>query len=109
MNNDTKNTTKMTLGELIYTPHDKVKSSDHPHTMVLMVDSEMLPKYKKDPSIPLADVVDSFEILKYDNAGKSGTKGKPSKQELEDVFGTTRDDDIVKFMLEHGKLHGTPM
>jgi ribosome maturation protein Sdo1 len=77
--------------------------------MVLMVDKDALKKYKQDPSVPLAEVVDSFQLLKYDNAGRSGTKSKPSKQEIQDVFGTSRDDDVVKFMLEHGQLHGSPM
>ena len=99
----------MTLGELTYTPTDKLKSTDRPQTMVLMVDKDALKKYKQDPSVPLAEVVNSFEVLKYDNAGKSGTMSKPSKQEIEDVFGTSRDDEVVKFMLEHGQLHGTPM
>lgn len=31
---------------------------------------------------------------------------RPSKAEIQDTFGTTRDDDVVAFMLEHGQHHG---
>jgi len=82
---------------------------EHPHTFVLMVDSEMLEKQKKDPSIPIAEVVDSFDILKYEIPGKSGRLVRPSKRELEDVFKTKNEDDIVAFMLSNGELHGKAM
>ena len=99
----------MTLEQLTYTPQDKMTSADRPATMVVMVEEDAFRKYKKDSSsIPLTEVVDSFDIFKFDD-GKSGRLGRPSKQELEQTFGTTNDDEIVKFMCEHGQLHGKPM
>ena len=53
----------MPLSQLIYTKPDVVTSDDHPSTFVLVVDSDMFEKHKKDKSIPLANVVDSFDIL----------------------------------------------
>ena len=53
----------MPLSQLIYTNPDVVTSDDHPSTFMLVVDSEMFEKHKKDKSIPLANVVDSFEIM----------------------------------------------
>lgn len=96
----------MPLEQLTYTPSDPKTSQDHPNTMVLMVDEEMLGRYQRDKSIPLANVVDSFEVLKYAQGSRSGMLGKPSKRELEETFGTTRDDEIVEFMLQHGEIHG---
>ena len=95
----------MAIEQLTFTPQDKGTSNERNQTMVLMVDEEMLQKYKKDQSIPLAEVVDSFDIFQFDE-GKSGRLGQPSKQEIKAIFGTTNDDEIVKFMLENGRLHG---
>ena len=53
----------MTLSQLVYTKHEINTSDEHPSTFVLMVDSDMYEKHKKDKSIPLATIVDSFDIL----------------------------------------------
>lgn len=96
-----------TLAELTYTPHNDIQTSnDNPSTMVLMVHTDTFHQYEKDKSIPLAQVVDSFDIFKYQH-GRSGKLAKPSQRELEDTFGTTKEDVIVQIMLEKGKLHGT--
>jgi ribosome maturation protein Sdo1 len=96
----------MKLEELTYTPSDIKTSAEHPHTIVLLVDEEMYDRYQKDKSIPIAQVVDSFEVFRYEHPGKSGKLAKPSKQDLTDVFGFTNDDKIAAFMLEHGKRSG---
>jgi ribosome maturation protein Sdo1 len=88
--------------ELVYTVHKS--AGDHSTSFVLMVDEETYKKYKTDKSIPLAQVVDSFDILKH-VAGRSGLIEKPSKRELEDAFGTKDEDEIVKTILEKGSLH----
>jgi len=98
----------MTLEQLVYTPEEKTTSGDRPSTMVLMVNEEMLKKYKKDKSIPLAEVVDSFDVLKYE-MGSSGQLNRPSKAEIKEAFGTTNEDEIVQIMLNKGSLHGRPM
>lgn len=96
----------MTICELTYTPSDVPTSQEHPHTMVLMVDPDALKRYEKDKSIALASVVDSFTVMRYDNPGKVGKLVRPSRRELEDTFNTTNEDEIVKFMLSNGELHG---
>ena len=91
--------------QLTYTPPAKV--NEHPNTMVLLVDPDMLQKYRGgDTSIPLAAIVDSFEIFKFDTPGKEGRLAHPSKAELQSVFGTTDETKIVEFMLERGQLPG---
>eukprot|EP00527_Entomoneis_sp_CCMP2396_P005623 CAMPEP_0198148160 /NCGR_PEP_ID=MMETSP1443-20131203/40185_1 /TAXON_ID=186043 /ORGANISM="Entomoneis sp., Strain CCMP2396" /LENGTH=112 /DNA_ID=CAMNT_0043812777 /DNA_START=60 /DNA_END=398 /DNA_ORIENTATION=+ len=97
----------MAIQKLIYTDANVETSQEHPNTMVLMVEDGMYQKYKGgDKSIPLGEVVSSYKVFKYANPGKSGKLGHPSKREMEDTFGTSRDHDIVLFMLEKGKLHG---
>ncbi|KAM5535474.1 hypothetical protein V8D89_010811 [Ganoderma adspersum] len=53
-------------------------------------------------SIPLAEVVDSFEIF-WSNQGAQGLLGRPSKQQLENVFGTSKDVDVITQILNKGK------
>jgi ribosome maturation protein Sdo1 len=61
-------------------------------------------KYTEDPSsVPLVEVVDSFEIF-FSGTGATGTLGKASKQQLDTVFGTSKDIDAVSKLLELGKL-----
>ncbi|KAF8559171.1 DUF1960-domain-containing protein [Imleria badia] len=55
-------------------------------------------------SIPLAEVVDSFEIF-CSTQGSQGYLGRPSKQQLENLFGTSKDVEVVKALLEKGKEH----
>jgi hypothetical protein len=56
----------MTLAQWIYIKPDMMTSQDHPTTFVIIVDVDMRDQYKKDPSIPLAAVVDSFDVLVSD-------------------------------------------
>ncbi|KAF8414408.1 DUF1960-domain-containing protein [Boletus edulis BED1] len=63
-------------------------------------------EYKKwksgETTIPLAEIVDSFEIF-HSSQGSQGYLGRPSKQQLENTFGTSKDVDVVLAMLEKGK------
>ena len=43
----------------------------------------------------------AFEVF-WSNQGAQGLLGRPSKQQLENVFGTHRDDEVVKQVLEKG-------
>ncbi|KAI9447863.1 ribosome maturation protein, partial [Lactarius indigo] len=53
-------------------------------------------------TIPLVEVVDSFEILSS-NQGPQGLLRRPSKQELDNEFGTHVDVDVIQHILEKGK------
>ena len=94
----------MPLEQLIYTPKNST-ANEHPNTMVLMVDGEMFDKYKGDKSIPIATVVDSYQVFKYEKPGSQGQMAAPSKSELQATFGTTNETAIVEFMLANGELH----
>jgi len=56
-----------------------------------------------DTSIALALVVDSFDIFSS-GQGSQGVLGKISKQTMETVFETKKEDDAVKKILELGTL-----
>ncbi|KAF9780267.1 ribosome maturation protein [Thelephora terrestris] len=70
---------------------------------IIIVHPEELKKYKAgDTTIPLTDVVESFQVF-FSNQGNQGLLGKPSKQQLETVFGTSVDVEIIKLMIQKGK------
>jgi protein AFG1 len=71
---------------------------------IILVNKEEYTKWKDgDRSIPLVEVVDSFTVL-HSGQGSQGLLGQASKQQQEAVFGTSKDDEVVKFMLEKGTL-----
>ncbi|KIK67772.1 hypothetical protein GYMLUDRAFT_154528 [Collybiopsis luxurians FD-317 M1] len=53
-------------------------------------------------SIPLTEVVDSFQVFHSDQ-GNQGILGKPSKSQLENEFGTSKDVDVVEIILKKGR------
>lgn len=63
-------------------------------------------EYKKwkegDTTVPLADVVDSFQIF-HTGQGTQGILGKVSKQQLDTVFNTTNEDEAMKILLQKGR------
>ncbi|KAF0021343.1 hypothetical protein F2P81_026404 [Scophthalmus maximus] len=86
------------LSKVIYKPDSQ--STDE---YVVVVDTE---EYKKwlagDTTIPLAEVVDSFEVL-HSGQGPQGILGKPSNQQLDTIFGTSKDIDVVTKILKEGR------
>ncbi|KAJ7640629.1 ribosome maturation protein [Mycena rosella] len=73
----------------------------------VIVNSEEFKKWKEGGvSIPLADVVDSFQVF-FSGQGAQGLLNKPSKQQLDTVFGTNKDVDVVTIMLEKGREQGS--
>jgi hypothetical protein len=71
---------------------------------VVFVDSvEDLHKWKRDSSIPLTQVVAGWKVLTTHHQGAQGIMETPSKQNLENEFGTTADEEIVKKILTHGE------
>jgi ribosome maturation protein Sdo1 len=95
------------LAQLVYTPQHPSTSNEHPHTFVAWVDEDLYYQRQRDASIPLAQVVDTFTVFRYDLPGMSGQLERPSNRELEETFGTSKADELLQYMLEHGELHGT--
>ncbi|KAF9569274.1 DUF1960-domain-containing protein [Agrocybe pediades] len=85
------------LTKLVYKPD--TQSTDE---YTIIINPEEYKKWKNgDTSIPYAEIVDSFEVF-HSNQGSQGILRRPSKQQLDTVFGTTKDVDIVEFMLKNG-------
>lgn len=86
------------VAKVVYKPDPN--ASD---VFLVVVDPVEFKKWRDgDKTIPLVDVVDAFEILSS-NQGPQGLLRRPSKQELDNVFGTHDDVDVIKHILEKGK------
>jgi len=66
----------------------------------VLVYAGMVEKWRKDKSIPMVDVVDSFAVFR----GRKGEADHPAKGELESEFGTSNNDSVVTQILEKGEL-----
>ncbi|KAF8165580.1 ribosome maturation protein [Crassisporium funariophilum] len=80
------------LTKVIYKPDSQ--STDE---FMVIVNPEELKKWKNG-----ADVVDSFTVF-HTGQGSQGLLRQPSKQQLDTVFGTHKDVDVVKIILEKGR------
>ncbi|KAF8640017.1 hypothetical protein AX17_001261 [Amanita inopinata Kibby_2008] len=86
------------LSKIIYKPD--TQSTDE---FIVIVNSPQYRKWKAgDTTIPLADVVDSFAVF-HSGQGSQGLLGKPSNQQLDTVFGSTKDIDVVTTILAKGR------
>ncbi|KZT06410.1 DUF1960-domain-containing protein [Laetiporus sulphureus 93-53] len=87
-----------TLSKVVYHP-DPTTTDEY----TIIVDPAEYKKWKEGgTSIPLTEVVDSFEVF-FSNQGAQGILGKPSKQQLENDFGVSRDVDVITQILEKGQ------
>lgn len=59
--------------------------------------------YDNCRTIPIVEVVDAMKVF-HTEQGAQGMMTAPSKQQLDSVFGSTKMDDAVLYILEHGEL-----
>ncbi|KAK4186443.1 ribosome maturation protein [Podospora australis] len=72
---------------------------------VVMVDSaDDYQKWHNDKSIPLAQVVSSFQVFTTNRQGAQGRLDMASNAVLENEFGTAKEDEAVLQVLEKGTL-----
>ncbi|KAF1955390.1 putative RNA binding protein, partial [Byssothecium circinans] len=82
------------------------KGSDDDY--IIFVDSvKAFEEWRKDSSIPLAQVVSGWKVFVTHKHGNQGVLDTASKQQLESEFGTSKDDDVVKAILEKGTVQET--
>jgi hypothetical protein len=58
-----------------------VYKGEHDHFIVIVESEDIVAKWKKDSSIPLTEVANSFDI--FTGNGAQGILERPSKQQLE--------------------------
>ncbi|KAI9856702.1 MAG: hypothetical protein M1824_005285 [Vezdaea acicularis] len=84
--------------------HYKGKEDDF---VVFVDDAQAVKAWKEDSSIPLAQVVSGFKIFITHKHGAQGILDAASKSTLENEFGTSYDDEVVKVILEKGDIQET--
>ncbi|KJX94629.1 shwachman-bodian-diamond syndrome protein [Zymoseptoria brevis] len=83
----------------------KVHYKGNNDDFIVIVDSVQAVKdWKKDSSVPLAQVVSSFKVFVTGGHGNQGILDGASKGSLESEFGTSNDDEVVKQILEKGSI-----
>ncbi|PGG97137.1 hypothetical protein AJ80_09731 [Polytolypa hystricis UAMH7299] len=71
---------------------------------VYIEDPETVQKWKKDRSVPLAQVVSGWQIFVSHRQGAQGIHDSASDGMLDGEFGTTREEEIIKQILEKGEI-----
>ena len=79
---------------------------------------EAVTKWRKDSSIPLVDVLDSYDIFVTNKHGSQGVLDRASKSQIENEFGTyschgvaadirTKNEEAILQILKEGKVEET--
>ncbi|CAG8624097.1 2146_t:CDS:2 [Acaulospora morrowiae] len=79
---------------------NKEKSSDE---FVIFANPNMIEKWREDKTIPIIDVVQSFQIFEY-HGGHTGHASQPTASQLSTMFDTTDKTEIIKEILENGVI-----
>ncbi|CAJ0642133.1 15879_t:CDS:2 [Entrophospora sp. SA101] len=83
------------------------KSNDSHEEFFVFGNPDLVLKWRKDQTIPLVDVVQSFDVYETVNGGNQGIAGRPSKQRLENTFGTSDTTQVITHILQHGNVHNS--
>ncbi|EDU47639.1 SBDS domain containing protein [Pyrenophora tritici-repentis] len=82
------------------------KGSSGDQFTVFIESEEMLKKWREDSSIPMTEVVAGWKILVPEH-GKQGILNTASKSQMENEFGTSNEDDVVKKILKEGSVQSS--
>jgi len=84
--------------------HFKGKEDDF---IIMAESSDAVKKWKNDKSTPLVDVVNSFDVFTTHKHGAQGQLDRASRALLDNEFGSSKEDDVVKQILEKGEVQET--
>ncbi|KXS08958.1 hypothetical protein M427DRAFT_64989 [Gonapodya prolifera JEL478] len=72
---------------------------------VVYANEGMTDKWRHDKSIPLVDVVQTFDVWIHRTGSTTGVAERPSKGELDGTFSTHRvDSEVIPYILEQGTV-----
>ncbi|CAG8519859.1 3229_t:CDS:2 [Ambispora gerdemannii] len=83
------------------------KGPSHREDFFVFGNADTVLKWRTDKSIPLIDCVQSFDVYETANGGNEGMTGRASHQQLEQCFGTSDPEEVVKQICEKGIIHNT--
>ncbi|KXN72291.1 FYSH domain-containing protein [Conidiobolus coronatus NRRL 28638] len=84
------------------------KSDESKDLFVYVEDTELLNKWKHDSTIPLAQVVQAFEIYETENGSHTGKATAASKSTISNALGTDDLDKAIKKIITEGELVKAP-
>ncbi|KZF24239.1 shwachman-Bodian-diamond syndrome protein [Xylona heveae TC161] len=86
-------------------PQTKVHYKGQNEDFIVFVDDrEAVLNWRKDKSIPLAQVVSGWKFFKTHKHGTQGVLDGASKGDLQNEFGSDDDDTVMKAILEKGDI-----
>ncbi|KAI0135433.1 shwachman-Bodian-diamond syndrome protein [Daldinia grandis] len=92
----------MTKGEATQVKvHYKGKEDDF---IIFVDDIETYRKWKNDKSVPMAHFISAFKIFVTHKQGAQGQMDGASKSTLENEFGVSNEDEVIKKILESGTI-----
>ncbi|KAF2758620.1 shwachman-Bodian-diamond syndrome protein [Pseudovirgaria hyperparasitica] len=72
--------------------------------VILVDDAKAVEDWKTDKTIPLAQVVSGWKVFVTHKHGNQGILDTASNSALDNEFGTHKDDEVVKLILEKGTV-----
>ncbi|KAI2614638.1 shwachman-Bodian-diamond syndrome protein [Hypoxylon fragiforme] len=92
----------MTKGEATQVKvHFKGKDEDF---IIFVDDIETYKKWKTDKSTPMAHFISTFQIFVTHKQGAQGQMDGASKATLENEFGVSKEEEVIKKILEGGSI-----
>ncbi|KAI2784712.1 shwachman-Bodian-diamond syndrome protein [Daldinia loculata] len=92
----------MTKGE---TTQVKVHYKGQEDDFIIFVDDiETYKKWKNDKSVPMAHFISAFKIFVTHKQGAQGQMDGASKSTLENEFGVSNEEEVIKKILEAGTI-----
>ncbi|KAJ4357206.1 uncharacterized protein N0V89_001781 [Didymosphaeria variabile] len=86
----------------------KVHYKGQEDDFIIFVDSaNAVKEWKEDKSVPLAQVVSGWKVFITHKHGNQGILDSASNLQLENEFGTHKEEDVVKQIIEKGDLQET--
>ncbi|KAI7865263.1 ribosome maturation protein [Spinellus fusiger] len=80
----------------------KICSKANNQDFFVIAAPKMAEKWKNDKTVPLIDVVQSFDVFTTDSGGVSGEYIRPSRGILQSAFGTYDNEEVVRKIVTEG-------
>ncbi|OJJ52085.1 hypothetical protein ASPSYDRAFT_214769 [Aspergillus sydowii CBS 593.65] len=75
--------------------------------VIFVNNADIYQNWGRDRSIPLVNVVNSWDIFVTQKGGAQGILNRASKAMLENEFGTSNEDDCLTKILENGEFQSS--
>jgi len=75
--------------------------------IVIVDDTQAVQKWRQDRTIPLQHVLSGWKVFVTHRHGAQGVFDNASKASLENEFGTSKDEECIRQILERGEIQET--